>query len=334
MRGRERHLRRVAFVAALVVAVSISAIAIALGVARTSGSAAPAGVDVVEISSLDRGGARQILFRNAIPDGSFGKVAIAMLAHPDRRRRVADLRCDRVDFARGRGICLTWTQPFGGKPVARIFDAQLRVRDQIDLQGIPSRARISRDGRLAATTVFVRGDSYAPGKFSTRTNIVEMASGRVLAHLEDFRIFRDGKRFSNRNFNFWGVTFEGDGDHFYVTLGSGGATYLVRGSLRERQGVVVHPRVECPSLSPDGTRIAYKKTLESGGRWRLTVLDLRTMREVPLAETQSVDDQVEWLDDERVAYWRGTDVWTVPADGSGAPQPFIRSASSPAVLVG
>ena len=50
---------------------------------------------------------------------------------------------------------------------------------------------------------------------------------------------------------------------------------------------------ECPSLSPDQTRIAYKKRLESKARgiWRLAVLDLRTGQESLLAETRSVDDQ-------------------------------------------
>ena len=74
--------------------------------------------------------------------------------------------------------------------------------------------------------------------------------------------------------------------------------------------------------------------------WRLAVLDLRTGQESLLAETRSVDDQVEWLDNNRLLYalsWPGSeattsDVWLVSADGTGAPAVFIPEASSPAVV--
>ena len=99
---------------------------------------------------------------------------------------------------------------------------------------------------------------------------------------------------------------------------------------------------ECPSLSPDQTKIAYKKRLDSKARgvWRLAVLDLRTGQESLLAEPRSVDDQVEWLDDGRLLYALSrpgseattSDVWVVPADGTGAPTVFIPEASSPAVV--
>ncbi|AUY53446.1 PD40 domain-containing protein [Streptomyces sp. CB01881] len=94
--------------------------------------------------------------------------------------------------------------------------------------------------------------------------------------------------------------------------------------------------MECPSLSPDGTRLAYRSRL-SGGGWRLTVLRLADLAELPLAETRSADDQPAWLDDATVAYGLphdGTDadVWAVPADGSGRPAVLARDAESPAVL--
>ena len=62
------------------------------------------------------------------------------------------------------------------------------------------------------------------------------------------------------------------------------------------------------------------------------MLDLATMRETPLAETRSVDDQVEWLDDGHVLYGASQQVWSAPADGSGRPTRFIAQAESPAVL--
>ena len=76
------------------------------------------------------------------------------------------------------------------------------------------------------------------------------------------------------------------------------------------------------------------------GQWRLAVDDLATGKETLLAETRSVDDQVEWLDDSTVLYAlprsgseaTTTDVWQVPADGTGSPSVYIPQASSPAVV--
>jgi hypothetical protein len=59
-----------------------------------------------------------------------------------------------------------------------------------------------------------------------------------------------------------------------------------------------------------------------------------------LAEDRSVDDQVEWLDNDQLLYAvpragsagvLGSDVWRLPADGTGAPSILIEDAASPAV---
>ena len=140
--------------------------------------------------------------------------------------------------------------------------------------------------------------------------------------------------------NLWGVTFL-DADTFFATASSGGTTWLVRGSLAARTVTAVREDVECPSLSPDGTRIAFKKHGDLPvGQWRLAVYDIATGNETVLAETRSVDDQAEWLDDKTVLYGlprsgssvATSDVWAVPADGSGAPKVFIHDAWSPAVV--
>ena len=91
---------------------------------------------------------------------------------------------------------------------------------------------------------------------------------------------------------------------------------------------MLHENVECPSLSPDNTRIAYKKRISPGGNWRLYVLDLTMMHETPLT-AYSIDDQVEWLDNDLLLYGFDTKIWVVPADGSGAPR-LPRDADSPA----
>ncbi len=95
---------------------------------------------------------------------------------------------------------------------------------------------------------------------------------------------------------------------------------------------VLRDRVECPSLSPDGTRIAYKSRIGSENRWRLKVLDLTTLRAHPVAERRPIDDQVEWLDDSTLIYSDSVNVYTVPADGGGEPRLVLHDASSPVAL--
>jgi hypothetical protein len=153
-----------------------------------------------------------------------------------------------------------------------------------------------------------------------------------IGNLEEFTVTRDGRRFRRRDFNFWGVTFARDANRFYATLASGRKTYLIVGDIRARTARILRENVECPSLAPDNRRLAYKKLVGGPGSWRFHVLDLRTMSDTPLAEERHIDDQVEWLDNRRILYRAGNDVWTVRADGSGSPQRFLRAADSPAVV--
>jgi hypothetical protein len=69
--------------------------------------------------------------------------------------------------------------------------------------------------------------------------------------------------------------------------------------------------------------------------WRLHLLDLATMQETPLAETRSVDDQVEWLDDQHILYTPPTprpEIWISAIDGSAAPRMLVSNAVSPVVV--
>jgi hypothetical protein len=250
------------------------------------------------------------------------------------------LQCQRVHQAAGRGLCLK--SPNGG---ALIFDRSFERLHEIDINGLPSRARVSPDGRLGAITVFVQGHSYADGAFSTRTAIVDMTSGDFIIHdLEELTVFRDGRRFEAIDFNFWGVTFAADGNTFYATLGTGGNTYLLQGDLARREARILRSNVECPSLSPDGTRLVFKKRITRGllsVEWRLHVLDLATMNEVPLAETRNVDDQVEWLDNNYVLYYLPDegppatirpDVWVTSVSDTEPPRRLLMRALSPVVV--
>jgi hypothetical protein len=187
--------------------------------------------------------------------------------------------------------------------------------------------------------VFVTGHSYASAGFSTQTLVYDTTSGAA-TDLEGFTITRDGSQIQSPDLNFWGVTFAG-GPRFYATLGTGGHTYLVDGDLQRHTARVLRDGVECPSLSPDGTRIVYKARVAGSGdrRWRLHVLDLGTMSDTALGETRSVDDQSEWLDDRTVLYGLNDEgppatldvnLWALPVAG-GAPTLYLRHAASPAV---
>jgi hypothetical protein len=272
----------------------------------------------------------QLLARHVDRDdrGREGGLVVLVDGHP--RPLDSDLACVRVYYAGGRGLCLARA---GSGYEATIFDSSLQPLKSLPLAGLPSRARVSSDGRYGATTVFVDGHSYEkPGGFSTVSTIVDMHSGAELGNLEEFKVSKDGKPFHLDDFNFWGVTFDrANSDRFYATLHTGSHYYLVEGSVFRRAVRVLRDGVECPSLSPDGTRIAFKSRIGED-RWRLAVLDLATLKAHRVAERRSIDDQAEWLDDRTLVYSDGLDLYTVPADGSGAPRLVLRDASSPVSL--
>jgi hypothetical protein len=295
--------------------------------AKALRSAAGGGQPAVMFQHVERD------LKNAVVvDGKYAHIALEPLAQgPGKDRVFSDLVCERVYFAGGRGLCLISEQrPLRSEYVAKIFGPDFKVRHEVPLTGLVSRARVSSDGRYGATTVFLLGHSYRDDSFSTQTNLIDMASGKLVAdNLEDFAVFRNGEQIRARDFNFWGVTFARDSNRFYATLATGGRTYLVQGDVRAQQMHVLRENVECPSLSPDNKRIAYKKRV--GPLWRLSVLDLRTMKETPLAETRSIDDQVEWLDNGHILYgFYG--VLKVRADGRGRPEKLLSDARSPAVI--
>ena len=271
--------------------------------------------------------------------GQAGYAGVLPLADTGRARAVTDLACARLYMAAGNGICLSDHGDILNPYKAIFFGPDFKSRAEKPLAGVPSRARVSADGKYGTSTVFVTGDSYAPGSFSTRTTIWDMATGAEIVNLEDFSVWNNGKQLQSPDHNFWGVTFDpANSSHFFATLGTKGHTYLVEGDVGTRQVNLLRDGVECPSLSPDGTRIAFKQRTSAGGAdlptWQLAVLDLKTLKDHPLAETRNVDDQAEWLDNSTVAYAVDTGVgapsiYATPADGAGTPRLLVADADSP-----
>jgi WD40-like Beta Propeller Repeat len=324
------------------VAVTVTCAAVAVGATLTSvehqreataaapkATAAAGDVLAAEVAA----GRRVAVFRD-LDRERYGRLAFAV----GGKRHRSGLNCDRVHFAAAVGVCVVRGTGLLNESTVKLLDARLDVTAEVKVPGVPSRARVSPDGRLAATTTFVTGHSYAtPGQFSTAATLIDVRRGRVIADLEKFvTLDAGGARVTARDRNFWGITFADDGRTFYATVAYDGGTHLVRGDIPTRRAKIIHDNVECPSLSPDGTRIGYKKLVSAGAGspkiWHFTVLDLETMRETPLAEPAPRDDQLEWLDDDQVLYGNGEEIWTVPADGSGGPQRYLAAADSPAVI--
>lgn len=300
--------------------------------------AAPAGVTVTS-GAIDPT-VPHVVFRNTAAGAGYGHVAAVPLSNPSGPRQVVDAVCDRVYSAGGTNACLRTNAGIVTTFEAAVYTADWQQERAWPLPGIPSRTRVSPDGTMVASTAFVTGHAYAPASFSTAT-VIAKASGGDFGNLEDFQLIVDGQPVAPMDRNLWGVTFASDDNTFYATAATGGTIWLVRGDLGKRTLTAIHKGVECPSLSPDGTRIAFKKNTVAGPspHWNIAVLDLSTDKETVLAESRSVDDQVEWLDNKTILYGMprdgevgDSDIWSVLATAKSAPALFIEHAWSPSVV--
>lgn len=338
------RLRWAGFVLVLVLVSALTAVFVVRAVAdqqqRLVPTAATARDRALDLGAvLDR---PHVVFRSSAPGPTYGLLAAVPLGDPGGRRSVSSMSCDRVYAAAAAGICLAADRGAVTTYSAELLDGRLAPRSPVEISGIPSRARLSADGTMAATTTFVSGHGYGTIGFSTETTIIDTTGGRSFGNLEQtFSTLIDGKRTAAADLNVWGVTFA-PGPHpsaFYATVATGGRTWLARGDLARRTLTAIRPDAECPSLSPNGRTLVYKKRAGSPITWRYHVLDLKTGLEQALSETRSVDDQAEWLDDQHVLYGvprsgtGETDVWVADVrPGRGQPSVFLPDAGSPAVV--
>ncbi len=330
--------RIVAVLAATAVLATV-AVVYTIGAARRAQPTDPAsafGLDHGRLYFRSTGAGAGRVARLPAPPGRSGAASSAS-APRSGHRTTGGPACERFYAAAGTGLCLQRRPGIPPRSYAVVLDRRLREKRRIALTGIPNRARVSASGRMLSWTMFATGDSYATTAFSTRTSILDTRTGYLIKNMEEIPLTLDGRRYHSPDVNYWGVTFAHDDNRFYATVSTKGRTYLVQGDMRRWAARTIRGNVECPSLSPDNTRLAFKKRVRpgAGAPWRLYVLDLRTLREHPLAESRSVDDQAAWLDDRTLAYalpgreGRSSDVWTVPADGGGSPSLAVPDASSP-----
>ena len=66
----------------------------------------------------------------------------------------------------------------------------LKQIKKLAITGTPNRARLSADGRMAAWTTFVYGDSYTQPGASTRASILDLKTGQYADSLETLQRVR------------------------------------------------------------------------------------------------------------------------------------------------
>lgn len=279
----------------------------------------------------------RIVFRNTASGMGYGMVAAVPLDAPGGPRGLGTIACDRVDAADGLVSCMRTVRGIPTTFETQVLNERGETVETWPLPGIPSRTRVSKDG-LVATTAFVTGHSYATSTFSTETTVTS-PDGRNYGNLEDFTMKVDGRKLTSADRNVWGVTFAG-GDLFYATVASGGKTWVMSGSFTQRSLESVKENAECPSISPDGKRIAYKKRRPGVGsvHWDIAVLDLASKQEILMPLEQGLDDQVEWLDNDTLLFGLpragavgDSDVYSISVENGADPHLLIEHAWSPSV---
>lgn len=294
------------------------------------------GVSAASITDqLPRG--RRVVFRNTASGTGYGMVAAVSLDDPGGARSLGDIACDRVDAADGLLSCMRTIRGVPTTFETQVVDSSGRSVEAWALPGVPSRTRVSDNG-LVATTSFVTGHSYATNSFSTETT-VKSPDGRNYGNLENFTMMVGGRRLTAIDRNVWGVTFAGN-NAFYATVASGGKTWLMLGNFDKKTMTSIMQNAECPSVSPDGKSVAYKKRRSGAGavHWDIGVLDLASKKEMIIPLSDSLDDQLEWLDESTLLYGQpragavgDSDVFSISAAEHAQPRLLIEHAWSPSV---
>lgn len=284
----------------------------------------------------------EVLFVNRVPGDDYGRLGIR---HADGSRTLLDHDCLRVHAGGDHGICLGPDPRIPGAFVTTFFEIEnpaLVIKAYAS--ALPSRTRISPDGKFSSVTAFATGSSYEDISTETTTlvTIDEIDAGRPLQSPFQFDVVGSTEeRFENFDVQFWGISWANN-DDFYLTGFYGEFPEIMKASLENRSLTPTGYEGSCPSLSPDGRTLVYKETLPEGG-FKLVAVDLETDTKWDLNEGRSVDDQVEWLDNDTILYalhteggdtlvQPGFDTWMLDIAEGSEPTLFLPNADSPAVV--
>jgi hypothetical protein len=330
--------RAIVLVAAAVIIVLVGAYGITELVGYRARLDGPSEVATAQADPAQTAQGATVLFRNTAAGEGYGQVATVPMDDPAGTRTLLPVPCDRVDATGTASLCLTVDRGVLTTFTATLYDDAWQRQASWPLPGVPSRTRFSPDGRYVAFSAFITGESYASVDFSISTRIIRLEDGAA-ADLEEFAFTVNGDEVTNADRNFWGVSFTADDNVFYATAASAGRTWLVRGDVARRTLTAIRDNAECPSVSPDGARVAYKTRLAGADGWAVAVLDLASGVETVLPEKRNVDDQVEWLDDETLLFGLpvpdtpgDSSIWSIAADGRTPADLLIEHAWSPAVI--
>jgi len=296
------------------------------------------------ISAAESGkGFAQLLVLTAGSTSDRGKVEVVTTAAA-KRASMGDMRCDRA-YARGGTLACLHAVPGRGL-MLKLADKRGAVQHSMNFMNVllASRVRVSNDGALVAFTGFSSGHSYSGTDYSTRTYLIDAAHRRLLGDVSAFKIIEAANlKLPGKRTNVWGVSFDPNSpNRFVATVGSGDQVFLAQGDIQARTLTLMRADMECPSFSPDGKRVAFKRRRPEGG-WSPAVYDLASGREWVMKESRSIDDQIEWVDNETIAYELprsaqsdaaegDTDVVVRAANGSGPSTVLFLRAGSPSVF--
>ena len=215
-----------------------------------------------------------IMFRITALGEAHGRLGVTPLAEGDRLPTVTALSCERLHFSVDRGVCLTAERGMFTSYGATVFDSDFQTLHRLRLGGLPGRgARHPR--RSSRGHHRVRERALLRGAATSDTHVVHRPPHWRARAREHGDVHGAARR---RHHPGSGLQLLGGHLLRETAIGStrrsgrAGQTYLIEGNLEPREARVVRGGVECPALSPDNTRVAFKK--RTGGvisavTWRL-----------------------------------------------------------------
>jgi hypothetical protein len=279
----------------------------------------------------------EVMFVNRVPGDDYGRLGIR---HADGSRTLLNRDCVRVHIAADHGVCLS-DDGLGAFQTTFFEAANPAVSIKSYSSALPSRARISPGGTFSSVTAFITGVSYADvgAETTTLVTIDKIDSNDRLRGANGLAVDASEERYQRFDATYWGLSFV-DENEFYITGFYGDAPEIMRGTI---DSMTIEPTGwigSCPSISPDGQTLVFKEQRPDGG-YDLAAVNVATQEKWLLGESRSVDDQVEWLDNDTILYAlhpEGSDdnvqpefdIWMLDIAPGSTPELFLPNADSPA----